>query len=232
MDQSTFADKVIVFNRTLQYTECLPPEFKVLNPYLDNPETMDVMSQFYYKYYKDNRIRKFIVGINPSRHGAGVTGVPFTDTKRLESVCGIQMKSVRTHEVSSVFLYDVIESFGGPETFYSQFYINSPFPLAIVRRSSRGEWLNANYYDDPQLFQSVKRFMIQSMLQHISLGLDTSEVFVLGVKNAKFIEAINKEQKLFDKMTILEHPRFIQQYKSKEKQLFIDKYLNAFNKSI
>jgi len=69
------------------------------------------------------------------------------------------------------------------------------------------------------------------MLQHISLGLDTSEVFVLGVKNAKFIEIINKEQKLFDKMTILEHPRFIQQYKSKEKQLFIDKYLNAFNKS-
>jgi len=54
----------------------------------------------------------------------------------------------------------------------------------------------------------------------------------LGVKNAKFIEIINKEQKLFDKMTILEHPRFIQQYKSKEKQLFIDKYLNAFNKSI
>lgn len=231
MDQSTFADKVIVFNRTLQYAESLPPEFKVLNPYLDNPETMDVMSQFYYKYYKDNRIRKFIVGINPSRHGAGVTGVPFTDTKRLESVCGIQMKSVRTHEVSSVFLYDVIESFGGPEAFYSQFYINSPFPLAIVRRSSRGEWLNANYYDDPQLFQSVKRFMIQSMLQHISLGLDTSEVFVLGVKNAKFIEIINKEQKLFDKMTILEHPRFIQQYKSKEKQLFIDKYLNAFNNS-
>lgn len=231
MDQSTFADKVIVFNRTLQFAESLPPGFKVLNPYLDNPETMDVMSQFYYKYYKDNKIRKFIVGINPSRHGAGVTGVPFTDTKRLESVCGIQMKSARTHEVSSVFLYDVIESFGGPEAFYSQLYINSPFPLAIVRRSSRGEWLNANYYDDPQLFQSVKRFMIQSMLQHISLGLDTSEVFVLGVKNAKFIEIINKEQKLFDKMTILEHPRFIQQYKSKEKQLFIDKYLNAFNKS-
>ena len=232
MDQSTFADKVIVFNRTLQFAESLPPGFKVLNPYLDNPETMDVMSQFYYKYYNDNRVRKFIVGINPSRHGAGVTGVPFTDTKRLESVCGIQMKSARTHEVSSVFLYDVIESYGGPEVFYSQFYINSPFPLAIVRRSSRGEWLNANYYDDPQLFQSVKRFMIQSMLQHISLGLDTSEVFVLGVKNAKFIEIINKEQKLFDKMTILEHPRFIQQYKSKEKQLFIDKYLNAFNKSI
>ena len=126
----------------------------------------------------------------------------------------------------------MIECYGGPEAFYSQFYINSPFPLAIVRRSKKGDWLNANYYDDPLLFQSVKSFMIQSMEQHISLGLDTSEVFVLGVKNAKFIQTINKEHKLFDKMTILEHPRFIQQYKSKEKQLFIDKYLSAFNKDI
>jgi hypothetical protein len=61
MDQSTFADKVIVFNRTLQYAESLPPEFKVLNPYLDNPETMDVMSQFYYKYYKDNRFENLLL---------------------------------------------------------------------------------------------------------------------------------------------------------------------------
>lgn len=227
----TFGEKVVEFNGNLKYSGKLPIGFQVLNPFLDNPETMVVMKQFYDKFYNDKRSRRFIIGINPSRHGAGVTGVPFTDTKRLESVCGIKMKSARTHEVSSVFLYDMIEAYGGSEQFYSEFYINSPFPLAITRHTKNGIYLNANYYDDKELFQAVEDFMIESLKQHISLGLDTSEVFVLGVKNATFLRKINDREKLFEKMTVLEHPRYIQQYKSKEKDLYIDKYLLAFSNS-
>jgi hypothetical protein len=226
----TFADKVIHFNRQLKYSGDLPEGFQVMNPYLDNPETMKVMQQFYHKFYDDSKERKFIVGINPSRHGAGVTGVPFTDTKRLESACGIRMESAHTHEISSVFMYDMIEQYGGAEKFYHHFYINSPFPLAIIRASKDGKWLNANYYDDPLLFEMVKDFMIDSLKKHISLGLDTTEVFILGKKNESFIQKLNKEANLFDRLTILEHPRFIQQYKSKEKQFYIDKYLSILNK--
>lgn len=91
------------------------------------------MKQFYDKFYSDNRRRKFIIGFNPSLHGVGLTGVPFTYTKRLESVCGIAMKSARSDEVSSVFMYDMIEAYGGAKKFYSRFYINSPTPLAIIR---------------------------------------------------------------------------------------------------
>lgn len=228
MKSETFADKVIEFNKNLHYSGSLPDDFQVLNPYLDNPETMIVMQKFYHKYYNDSERRKFIIGINPSRHGAGVTGVPFTDTKRLESVCGIKMKSAYTHEVSSVFIYDMIEEYGGAQEFYKNIYINSPFPLAIVRKSKNG-WLNANYYDDKALFSDVKDFMIQSLKKHISLNLDTSEVFILGKKNADFISKLNQEALLFEKMTVLEHPRYIQQYKSKEKQLYIDKYILALN---
>lgn len=222
----TFADQVITFNENLTYTGALPDGFDVLNPYLDNPETMIVMQKFYHKYYNDSNKRKFIIGINPSRHGAGVTGVPFTDTKRLETVCGIKMKSAHTHEVSSVFMYDMIADYGGAELFYKDIYINSPFPLAIVRKTKNG-WLNANYYDDKELFEAVKNFMIESLKQHLSLNLDSSEVFILGKKNADFIAKLNKEANLFEKMTVLEHPRYIQQYKSKEKQLYIDKYILA-----
>lgn len=221
----TFADKVIQFNESLHYFGELPKGFQVLNPYMDNPETMEVMRKFYYKYYNDNTKRKFIIGINPSRHGAGVTGVPFTDTKRLENVCGIKMKSAYTHEVSSVFLYDMIAEYGGAEAFYRNFYINSPFPLAIVRETKDGKWLNANYYDDPALFKMVKDFMIESLKQHLSVGLYSSEVYVLGKKNAAFIRQLNDEAKLFKQISVLEHPRFIQQYKSKEKQHYIDKYI-------
>ncbi len=220
----TFAEKVVNFNLNLKYEGNLPDDFQVLNPYLDNPETMIVMEKFYLKYYNDSHQRKFLIGINPSRHGAGVTGVPFTDTKRLEAVCGIKMESAHTHEVSSVFMYDMIGQYGGAEEFYKEVYINSPFPLAIVRKS-KGSWINANYYDDKELFKDVKDFMIDSLKKHITLNLNTSEVFILGKKNADFISKLNKEANLFEKMTVLEHPRNIQQYKSKEKQLYIDKYI-------
>jgi len=227
--KETFGEKVIDFNLNLKYSGLLPDGFRVLNPYLDNPETLDVMQQFYHKYYNDSEIRKFIIGINPSRHGAGVTGVPFTDTKRLKDICGIEMKSAYTHEISSVFMYDMIEAFGGAELFYKNFYINSPFPLAIIRKIKENKWINANYYDDKTLFEMVKDFMIDSLKKHVSLGIDTSKVFVLGKKNADFIQKLNSEAKLFDELKILEHPRYIQQYKSKEKQLYIDKYILALN---
>jgi len=225
----TFAEEVVEFNQNLKYSGKLPDDFQVLNPYLDNPETLVVMQKFYEKYYNDSEQRKFLIGINPSRHGAGVTGVPFTDTKRLESVCGIKMESAYTHEVSSVFIYDMIAEYGGAEEFYKDVYINSPFPLAIVRKS-KGNWINANYYDDKELFNDVKDFMIDSLKKHISLNLDTSEVFILGKKNADFISKLNKEANLFERMTVLEHPRYIQQYKSKEKKLYIDKYILALKK--
>ncbi|MDY0077008.1 MAG: SMUG2 DNA glycosylase family protein [Bacteroidales bacterium] len=221
----TFGEKVIDFNRQLHYTGKLPEGFQVINPFLDNPETMEVMQAFYHKFYADSNQRKFIIGINPSRHGAGVTGVPFTDTKRLESVCGIKMQSAYTHEISSVFLYDMIAEYGGAKEFYKQFYINSPFPLALVRQTKEGKWLNANYYDESLLFEMVKAYMILTLKINIDMGLDTSEAIVLGKKNADFLHKINKEAKLFDSLKVLEHPRYIQQYKSKEKQLYIDKYI-------
>ena len=221
----TIGQRIIAFNKSLQYTGKLPEGFAVLNPYLDNPETLQVMTSFYDKYYNDEVARKFIIGINPSRHGAGVTGVPFTDTKHLENDCGIPMLSARTHEVSSVFVYDMIAQYGGVAAFYKDYYINSPFPLAIVRKNAQGNWLNANYYDDPELFALTREYMIETLKKHIALGLDTNEVYILGKKNATFLEKLNKEASLFKKMVVLEHPRYIEQYKSKEKQLYIDKFI-------
>ncbi len=225
----TFAEKVIAFNNQLHYSGELPDGFQVMNPFADNPETSEIMRRFYQKYYNDTAQRRFIIGINPGRHGAGTTGVPFTDTKRLESICGIKMKSARTHEVSSVFVYEMIAEYGGTEKFYKHFYINSPFPLAIIRETKDGKWINANYYDETSLFEMTKAYMISMLKKHINLGLNQSEVFILGKKNADFIKKLNREAKLFEKLTVLEHPRYIQQYKSKEKQLYIDKYLQAFH---
>ena len=61
-----------------------------------------------------------ILGINPGRHGSGVTGIAFTDTKRLNNDCGISFDEYVTHETSSVFVYEMIKAFGGPEKFYQK----------------------------------------------------------------------------------------------------------------
>lgn len=223
----TFGEKVVNFNLNLSYNGALPEGFAVLNPFVENPETLTVMKRFYDRFYGDHHSRKFLIGINPSRHGAGVTGVPFTDTKNLEKYCGITMNSARTHEVSSVFMYDMIAAYGGAEAFYRDFYINSPFPLAIVRRQ-KNSWVNANYYDDRQLFEDVKPFMKESLRKHIALGLDTEKVFILGKKNFQFLKKIIDEEHFFGEMIVLDHPRYIQQYRSKFREDYITKYLAAF----
>lgn len=224
----TIANKIIEFNKHIVFNQLLPQGFAVMNPFVENPETMQVMAQFYKKFYDDHFPRHFIIGINPSRHGAGLTGVPFTDTKRLESACGIRMQSAYSHEVSSVFIYDMIDQYGGAKKFYSKFYINSPFPLAIIRNKN-GKWINANYYDDAELFKAVKSFMIQTLRQHIAIGLETKIAFVLGKKNAVFLKSINRTEKLFGRLEVLEHPRFIQQYRSKYKDLYIAKYFETLD---
>lgn len=225
----TFGEKVITLNQSLEFTGKLPEGFKVLNPFRDNPETMEIIKTFYHTYYNDTKERKFMIGINPGRLGAGTTGVPFTDTKRLEEYLNIEMKSAKTHEVSALFVYDMITAYGGVQAFYRDVYINSAFPLAIVRKTKTG-WLNANYYDDNELFSAVKDAMIFYLKENIALGLDTSEVFSLGKKNADFLQKLNKEAKLFGKITPLAHPRYIQQYKSKDKDFFIGHYLEELRK--
>lgn len=65
----SFGQYVIDFNKNLLYNETLLEGIAVLNPYHNNTETMKVMQAFYYKY---NSVRKFLIGINTSRHGDGV----------------------------------------------------------------------------------------------------------------------------------------------------------------
>src|SRR5699024_1529755 len=183
----------------------------------------------YCKFFNDQQKRKLIVGINPGRFGAGITGVPFTDTKRLAKYCNIHIENFKTHEPSSVFVYEVIQAFGGVEKFYNNFFINSVCPLGFIQKNQKGNWINRNYYDDLILYKTVKPFIISSLKKQISLGIDNSVVFSFGKKNAKFLKEINKEEKLFKKIIPLPHPRYIMQYQFKNKSFFQKKYVEELN---
>lgn len=227
--KNTFADKILDFHANLAFQESLPPGFGVLNPMKETDGVLELMTRFYKKYYNDNKIRKFIIGINPGRHGAGTTGIPFTDSKRLSMVCGIDSALPSTHEVSAHFVYDMIAAYGGVRAFYGDVYIQSMFPLALVREGSRGGWVNCNYYDDSRLVEALEPYMVEKLKQQVSFGVDRSTAYILGKKNAKYFEKLNKKEKLFEKTVVLAHPRYIQQYRSKDKEDFITEYIEALH---
>lgn len=227
---SNFADKIIAYYHQLELTEELDSNLRVMNPYRDNVLVRDTVEEFYTHFFSDSKKRQLIVGINPGRLGAGVTWIPFTDTKRLEENCGIHIPDVKSHEPSSVFVYQLIKSYGGPQKFYQDFYINSDCPLGFLRKNEKENWVNCNYYDFESLFKTVKDFIVTNLKKQIDCGTDTTTCFVLGKKNAKYLKRINAKEKLFDKIVTFNHPRYIVQYKSKQSQSFAGAYAAALRK--
>ena len=226
----TFAEKIISFYREVEYSGILPKGISIMNPFRHNPDILPAITQFYNKFYNDNSPRHLILGINPGRHGAGVTGIPFTDSKRLDDKCGLSITGIKTFETSSVFIYDMIEAFGGTEKFYGRFYISSVSPLGFTSTGKNGNEVNYNYYDSRQLTETVYDFMIASIEKQLNFGIKRDSCFCLGTgKNFKFIQELNNEKKYFGKVIPLEHPRFIMQYKSTKKQLYISKYITELS---
>ena len=225
----TFADKVIQFNKQLDFYGKLPDGIRTMNPFKENPLITVVSGQFYKKYYDDN-LRHLILGINPGRLGGGATGIPFTDSKRLKSVCKIDYEGKETHEPSSVFVYEMIDAFGGAERFYQDFYIHSICPLGFTSIKSDGKEINYNYYDSPALTAAVYDFMIENIRKQIAMGVYTDTCFCFGNgKNEKFLRKLNDKVHFFKNIIALEHPRFIMQYKARSKDFYIKRYIDSFN---
>ncbi len=225
----TMADKIIHFNTHLAFKGTLPPGIRIMNPFREQPGVVDIMTTFYRKFYNDTRPRKLILGINPGRFGAGVTGIPFTDSVRLADPCGIEIPGIKTYEPSSVFVYDVIAAYGGPKAFYGDFFIGAMSPLGFTTLKPGGKEVNYNYYDSKALTDAVMDFMLDCLRKQLALGLDAQVAYVLGTgKNAAFISKLNEQYGFFERIEPLEHPRFIMQYRLKRKEEYINKYLEAF----
>ena len=227
----TFADKVIEFIEQLTCDGIrLPAGIRIMNPYREDSQAMKIAETFYHKFYNDNNPRSMILGINPGRFGGGVTGIPFTDTKRLQSECGIAYNGKTTHEPSSVFVYEMINAFGGVEKFYSRFYINSVFPLGLTASDEKGKEKNYNYHDSKELLLALRESITDNISKQVALGIHTGVCFCFGTgKNEDFLRKLNEQHGFFKKIVALEHPRFIVQYKSRFSQYYIEKYIAAFN---
>ncbi len=226
-------DRIKAFNCSLHFDGFLPEGIRIMNPFKENPEALRASGHFYDKFYNDNMPRYLLLGINPGRFGAGNTGVPFTDPKHLISHCDIDYNGKITHEPSSVFIYNMIDTFGGVYKFYKYFYIGAVSPLGFTKLKEGNKEVNYNYYDTPQLTSRVRGFIVDNLYRQIQLGIHTNIVFCMGTgKNFKFLTDLNAEYKFFGRIIPLEHPRYIMQYRHQKIQEYTIKYIEAFNNSI
>jgi len=221
----TIAEKVIHFYTSMDRNWQIPKGFELIDPFT-NSETVEVFSAFYHKYFSDQKRRYFIMGINPGRHGAGITGVPFTDPKIMEEYCGIPNPFPKKNELSAIFVYQFIQAYGGIAAFYERFYINSVCPLGFLR-----EGINCNYYDDKSLFESVKDQIVTGIHDQIEIGMHTDVAFCLGKGlNFKFLKKLNDEYQFFKTVIPLPHPRWVMQYRRKRVDEFVEQYLQELSK--
>lgn len=224
MEQKRFSNQaqaILDFYQGLNPAFDLPAGVEIMHPFRQ-PVAWMLTQQFYRKFYSDREPRIFIFGINPGRFGGGVTGIPFTDPLRLELSCGISNGLDKKPELSSQFIYQVIEQYGGTEVFYAHFFITALCPLGFVKDGK-----NLNYYDQKMLLTSCEQFMTQSILEQLqTIRTSTATTICLGEgENFRQFSRLNERHHFFSHIEPLPHPRWIMQYRRKSMLSYVHLYV-------
>lgn len=233
LERAAMAKKGLLSDRILGFYKGLRPDFElpegvdIMHPY-HQPDVWAAVSAFYRKYYADDQKRIILFGINPGRFGAGVTGVPFTDPIRLESVCGIANPFQKKPELSSVFIYEVVQAWGGARDFYARFLVSALCPLGFVSGGT-----NLNYYDDKRLREEATPFILECVRRQKSITGKLSTCLCLGEgTNYKYFCGLNEVHGLFSRIIPLPHPRWVMQYRRKRKEEYAGLYIERMKEAM
>ena len=221
----TFSKQILDFYFSLPKNTPLPNGVETIYPF-DNVETKRVMQIFFDKYYADTKPRTYFVGINPGRHGSGITGIGFTDAYHLEEYCGIANSFEKRVEISATFMFEVIEAYGGVEKFYKDFFFTTAMPLGLLKENK-----NYNYYDDMETQTALDPFIKETLFEQMSFPQAKPNIICVGQgKNLEYLKAFNDKHHRFESIEVVPHPRWVMQYRRKEKQKYIDVYLDVLER--
>lgn len=222
----TFSEQIRDFYFNLPKELPLPKGVETIYPF-DNVETQRVMQQFFDKYYDDTDPRTYLVGINPGRLGSGITGIGFADAYHLEQYCDIPNSFDKRVEISAAFMFEVMMAYGGVEKFYKDFFFTTVMPLGLLKNDK-----NYNYYDDLQTQTDLGSFIKETLLAQMSFPQAKPDIICVGTgKNLKYLKEFNEKHHCFESIEVLPHPRWVMQYRRKQKQQYIDMYLKVLEKS-
>ncbi|OUJ71759.1 uracil-DNA glycosylase family protein [Hymenobacter crusticola] len=220
---STFADRLLHFLTSFPLPATLPEEVEAVSPY-QQPTPRALFTQFAARYYADNQPRVALLGINPGRLGNGRTGVAFTDPAAL-AAWGIANDLPRRREPSSEFVQEVVLAMGGPQAFYQNFFLGSLYPLVLLRRG-----LNYNFYDSPAVTAALWPTIQDSLRRQVAeVGLARHAAICLGRRNGKYLLQLNQELGLFDQIIVLDHPRYLMQYKRRALAENVARYVEVLD---
>jgi len=221
----TFAKQILDFYFSLPKELPLPNGVKTIYPF-ENDETREVMQTFFHKYYDDTKPRTYLIGINPGRLGSGITGVGFADAYHLEKYCGITNNFDKRIEISAAFMFEVIEAYGGVEKFYADFFFTTVMPLGLLKNGK-----NYNYYDDKETQLALEPFITETLLKQMAFPQAKPNIICVGTgKNLKYLQAFNEKYHCFESIDVVPHPRWVMQYRRKEKEKYIGVYVSLLKK--
>lgn len=223
---STHSQELWNYYSRLQPPDRLPAGIQPLFPLREEP-VREAVKAFLDKFFTRGGTRRLLLGINPGRKGAGITGINFTAPRQLRDNCGIAHPFGDGSELSAEFIYQVIEAFGGPSRFYRHWFIGAVSPIGFVKDGK-----NINYYDDPRLQKAVTPYIIRELEQLLSLGFRRDRCLCVGgEKNFRFLQQLNETHQWFKEIIPLPHPRFILQYRRKQVAAYLEQYLQVLGKN-
>ncbi len=219
----TFSTKAIKYFTNLKTPRVKNSGIELINPY-EKAGVKELVKSFYTKFYTDDKERIFMIGINPGRFGGGLTGIAFTDPVALGENCEIENNLGNRKELSSKFIYNLAEKLGGANKFFSRVFLTALYPFSIIKDGK-----NYNYYDDKSLANKLRIEIIKTVELQIEFGARRDFAILLGKRNAEYFYPINEKHKFFKRISVLEHPRYIMQYKLRQVDRYIKKYIDAIN---
>lgn len=201
----------------------VPSQYEVMNPYKQEP-TMKVVKEFLLKYYADDKERTLLFGINPGRFGSGITGISFTDPIRLKNTLGIDHSFDMRPELSSQFIFEVVEAFG-VQAFFKSFFVSAVYPLGFLHAGK-----NINYYE----LENWREYMIplieKEIDTHMNWRVNKDYCICIGKgDNWKYLKELNAKNQWFGEVKVLPHPRWVLQYRRRYKEQYIAEYLDVLS---
>jgi len=217
------AKHIIRYWETIKPPILLAPEVEVLNPF-SQVEVQTIVDRFYTKFFSDNQKRIFLIGINPGRLGSGATGIGFSDSTSLAAM-GVKHELFIQKELSASYVFDLIQAYGGAESFFKSFYITALCPLGFVKHEK-----NINYYDMGDWKDQLMPYMVEEMEKQLAIGRRDVAVCIGKGENYKALKQLNSQHGWFERVEVIPHPRWVMQYRRKQKEVFINQAVDLFNR--
>jgi uracil-DNA glycosylase len=174
------------------------------------------INSFWQTYYGDSVSRVVICGINPGRHGAGKTGIPFVDFQSLaQLITGVDRQD---SERSAKFFFQVVRQFG-VEDFFNSFYVTNVSSVGFMRD---GKNLNHNELPESALTVVERNFMQEMAIIQPTHVISLGEVVQNSVRTLLPASV--------DCSMRLPHPAWVTSYRGKEMHEWTNRYLSMLGK--